>query len=445
MSCASLFSAFSLRSSASFFCALLLVNAYPATGQTQARGKKSATCDLSPLDFPGQSFSKSMKYFIGGDKVLNPDLVLSDTVFTFGQPRSVPGLEHMVVDISVKMDFSAQGVVKKWYDQVNGITDVGCSSTTVWFPNPAWQIEQGAWVGRFHVKHVDRACWFFQIDRATYETDFWNRVGIKVAPDGSKIDPDYANGSSSNVPDLVKVIAQGLGAIAQIVSLGFVPQANVQAIDGGQKIDEALSTMSQIEQSELTSTKAAGPQEKAGFKLNFLFTGGGFRQDGTTPILFVVSSQDPANPPNRSEACTIRESLSEMQIGGTNVGSDGKDYTVEPGDSLWGIAKKFYGNGHYHLLIAAANDIPITEMNRLSKGRKLRLQPVSAYRSRGDILLVKRGDNLWKLASQSPSGTVLFTALKNVNSASLPDPNRIYPIQILRVPPSGQTKQVPKS
>ena len=56
----------------------------------------------------------------------------------------------------------------------------------------------------------------------------------------------------------------------------------------------------------------------------------------------------------------------------TNGGSSsGKSYTVKSGDSLWGIAKKFYGDGSKYMKIFEANKGKLRDPNVISVGQVL--------------------------------------------------------------------------
>ena len=49
--------------------------------------------------------------------------------------------------------------------------------------------------------------------------------------------------------------------------------------------------------------------------------------------------------------------------------TDNKSHTVQQGDTLWGIAKKYYGNGAQYPKIASANNI--ANPNVISVGQVL--------------------------------------------------------------------------
>ena len=410
---------------------------------TNVLGSSGAqSCDLSPVEFSGQEFPNAIKYFVGDDgTMVSNGAKIVRAVFTFGPPRSVPNTEHQVVDMFVRMDFDTQSVVDDWTAKVNAQADEGCSSRKVWFPNPAWDIDgSGAWIGRFHIKQVTRKCyWLFgdqQTEVSVNEVDFWNRVAVSVAPDGRKLVSNPTNGESDNTPDFVMVIGQGLGAIAQVVTLGFVPQADVQAIDGHQEIEKALVKMNEYERGMLKNTNAAGPQEKAGFQLDFLFRKAYFLKVGNRPLLSVESSQNQDNLPNKGEACTIRDGLVEMKTGGSKVGPAGSSYTTVRGDSLWNVAKANYGNGKYFMGIAAANNIAFSHMNHIPVGKQLRLDSIANLRNRLDFVMVKKGDSLWTLAAQR--GPQSFVGLVQANSRWVADEDKIYPLQMVRLPSPGK-------
>ena len=52
-------------------------------------------------------------------------------------------------------------------------------------------------------------------------------------------------------------------------------------------------------------------------------------------------------------------------------------YIIKKGDTLWGIAKEFYGNGAKHELIFAANREVIKDPDKIFPGQKIRIPPES--------------------------------------------------------------------
>ncbi len=393
-------------------------------------------CELAPIEFPEPSFARAIKYFLGVDRPINPDVQLSGATFSFGPPHKIPGVEHKVVDMTVSMTFDASNVVHKWMKIVRAQEDVDCSSRTVWFPNPTWEVDaNGGWIGHFHVKDVKRLCKLgAQIDLITTELDYWNRVGIQISSDQRTIGPIPSNGSSDNTSPLLKVLAQGLGAIAQVVTVGFVPQAKVQAIDGHQAIEESLKMMEGYEKDLLGKTPGAGPTEVAGFTFDFLFTQAGFLKNGNQTSISITSTQNTSNLPSEGEACLIQDNLNELKTGEENVGPEGVDYRVKNGDTLWKISSQYYGSPRYFMMIAAANNIPFSEMDSLSNNRTLRLESIGSLRTRSDLVLVTRRDSIWKIAEKS-NGSGGFAALDAANRSWLTDRNRIYPLEMIRATP----------
>jgi hypothetical protein len=401
---------------------------------------RGADCDLSAVDFPADAFERAMSYFLGNKKPLSQDMQLLDAKLTFDPPTRVPEVEHEVYPINLAMEFDASTVVSKWWKEVKSHEDVGCSSLTIWFPSPAWDVDPaGAWIGKFHVKYVKRGCGVGQIDIATYEIDYWNRIAVQITPDRKQILPVASNGSSDNVSPIMKMLAQGLGAISQIVTFGFVPQADVQAVDGHQEIEKWLKVMYAYEKDLLASQNAPGERDIEDFTLDFLFAGARFSKIGSTPIMVVSSTQNENNLPSHGEACAIREAMQELKTGGQNVGPEGTEYVTQGGDSYWRIARRFYGSAKYQLLVAGENGVDLDHMNKLQTGKKLMLKSLADIRKSSDTILVARRDSLWGISKkQTPPD---FERLKKTNRGWLNNPNVIFPLQLVKAPRNSPTQQ----
>lgn len=118
---------------------------------------------------------------------------------------------------------------------------------------------------------------------------------------------------------------------------------------------------------------------------------------------------------------TVHQTRERPPFGTTDI-----EYTVQPGDTLYGIARK------YHVTpgeIARANQI--ANPNLIYPGQRLSI-PVRDDRRQADTYLlyrVKPGDTFYAIASRFGT-TVKKLTLEN----KLPDPNLIYPGQILKIP-----------
>ena len=112
---------------------------------------------------------------------------------------------------------------------------------------------------------------------------------------------------------------------------------------------------------EPTPTPTPGLKFKVGDKVKFTGTlyrdsygnGAGQSRKNLEATIYLIN-------PRGSHPYNINHGLGwvkESDLKATSGGSDQRYYTVVRGDTLWGIAKKFYGNGSRYPEIAKANNI----------------------------------------------------------------------------------------
>lgn len=114
-------------------------------------------------------------------------------------------------------------------------------------------------------------------------------------------------------------------------------------------------------------------------------------------------------------------------------------YTVKSGDTLWKIARQFYGNGAMWTKIYADNKTTIKNPNRIYVGQVLLIYPsigdgTYITESGAKTYKVKSGDTLWSIAEEMYGKGKRWKKIYEANKGTLSDPNKLYAGQILIIP-----------
>jgi len=111
---------------------------------------------------------------------------------------------------------------------------------------------------------------------------------------------------------------------------------------------------------------------------------------------------------------------------------------VITGDSLWKLARRYFGDGMQWRRIAAANP-QLADPNRLRVGQTLRLPAETSTVLAANQIRVQSGDSLWKLAkAQWGTGQAWSCILES--NPQIQGPDRIYPGQTLTLPDACSAK-----
>ncbi|MDE6925501.1 MAG: LysM peptidoglycan-binding domain-containing protein, partial [Acetatifactor sp.] len=124
------------------------------------------------------------------------------------------------------------------------------------------------------------------------------------------------------------------------------------------------------------------------------------------------------------------------------------DYVVQPGDSLWEIAGRFFGNGNYWRRIYQDNVDGIRNPNRLRVGQHLIIYMTvrngmtgmsamtwnTSMSVSGNNYIVQPGDNLWRIAGKVYGKNERWREIYEANRNLLSNPERIYAKQVLVIP-----------
>jgi len=124
------------------------------------------------------------------------------------------------------------------------------------------------------------------------------------------------------------------------------------------------------------------------------------------------------------------------------------DYIVQPGDNLWRIAARFYGNGMYWRQIYTDNVDVIRHPDRLRAGQRLKIYLTAgngmagtaamafnaSMPATGNSYVVQPGDNLWRIAGKVYGKSTRWREIYEANRNVLSDPERIFTKQVLFIP-----------
>ncbi|MFQ6113741.1 MAG: LysM peptidoglycan-binding domain-containing protein [bacterium] len=115
--------------------------------------------------------------------------------------------------------------------------------------------------------------------------------------------------------------------------------------------------------------------------------------------------------------------------------TDFQYYTVQKGDWLSKIAKKFYGDVMKYSEIFEANQKIIKNPNLIYPGQRLRIPHASRA---GEYYVVEAGDWLSKIAKKLYGDAMKYTEIFEANRKIIKDPNFIFSGQRLQIPPVKQ-------
>jgi nucleoid-associated protein YgaU len=156
------------------------------------------------------------------------------------------------------------------------------------------------------------------------------------------------------------------------------------------------------------------------------------RASSITPSHGSISPVAPANvAPGKSTDLVISAGRRSER---TFISNAPKTVTVKPGDSLWKLAKRYFGCGScWNKLLDANPGLP--DPRHIRPGTALVIQvaaPGIPAKSPASIL-VQKGDTLWKIAAVQFGRGSYWTCLARANP-QLRDINQVEPGQALRIP-----------
>jgi len=122
-------------------------------------------------------------------------------------------------------------------------------------------------------------------------------------------------------------------------------------------------------------------------------------------------------------------------------------HVVQPGDDLWGLAERYYGDGREWRKIAASNPSVLTGgPDRLQIGWRLKIPDLDADFDHGGqrLITVRRGDTLSAIADRELGTASRWTEIFRANRSQLSDPNELTVGTRLALPKSKKSDATDK-
>jgi nucleoid-associated protein YgaU len=117
-------------------------------------------------------------------------------------------------------------------------------------------------------------------------------------------------------------------------------------------------------------------------------------------------------------------------------GTPQRTYTVKQGDTLSGIAQTQLGDASRWPEIFVLNRAKISHRDRISPGQVFTLPGPTPMQPRPRLYTVRDGDTLSKIAQRELGNANRWPEIAELNRDVVPDPNRIFPGQVLVILPT---------
>jgi hypothetical protein len=265
-------------------------------------------------------------------------------------------------------------------------------------------------------------------DKFRIETDVWQDFTLSISGD-NHITVGMSGHASDNVTQFERNLASVIGNLFALCPItgGLVLGFDKAIFEGLKAERDALEEAGKFQ--IVHDDKVGGTDADDDY--TFPLSAASFDEAGGKLVINIVAKQTNIS---RSHACKIRQNLSNQQIQGSNL-KTAQDYTVKPGDSAWGVSKKMYGDGQYYWFVAGLNSLSPNGVNGLRPGQVLHLESLGSFLRAGGRVMVARRDSFWRISQskQSPTG-VNFSDLLGTNRIRFPDPDAIFPLQVIDYP-----------
>ncbi|MCL2784735.1 MAG: LysM peptidoglycan-binding domain-containing protein [Propionibacteriaceae bacterium] len=151
-----------------------------------------------------------------------------------------------------------------------------------------------------------------------------------------------------------------------------------------------------------------------------------------------------AEEPSAIPAITAPEKVTPLTEGTPEA--EGEVYVVQPGDSLWSIAEKLYGDGQMWTRIAGENEDLLHGVSDLIHvGWKLRIPEIHQSEPSSlpvEKVIVSPGDSLWSIAETELGSGDQWPAIAELNQSLISDPAIIEPGWTLILPGTETDSEV---
>ncbi|MBR4082989.1 MAG: LysM peptidoglycan-binding domain-containing protein [Lachnospiraceae bacterium] len=170
---------------------------------------------------------------------------------------------------------------------------------------------------------------------------------------------------------------------------------------------------------------------------------------GTTPAPAPAPETNPAPAPAPAPSTGSNNAAQDTTAKGNDSAAASTEvtttsYTIAAGDSLWKIAKKFYGDGNLWTKIYEDNANVLSSPDKIYVGQVLVIKSLSEAPSEtittvpvvvaGSNYTVESGDSLWKIAKKVYGDGSAWRKIYNANKDVISNPENIYKGQVLAIP-----------
>lgn len=352
----------------------------------------------------------------------------TQTVFN-GTPRTAYKVENHIF-------FEANGLISEVLAKAKDSAPSGCSYARV--GNPVWSTKDGRVDVQIPGRYVKRECmegtcfvemkWYgpkFKKCRWKVELGEVNFTVHASAQPILRADPDN-NTTALEFETESRIVADddlrgSFDNFLNVVTLGLSGSVIEKEIEKQVSRINAKLPKDRRHFANLPRIREYSPQ------VSFVLNDANFKNlPSSERVLSLAISQSTVQ--SKGVACSILNEANRAKQHARQCSTGRKTYMVKPGDSLWRIARREYGDGLYHALIKTPTS---STEDVIHPGDEIEIIPF--YESmKANSHTVNYGDSLWNIAEKYYGDGRHYVRIAEQNDLALDD--TLYPLMVLELP-----------